>query len=297
MAVGRVLEAVVCALAILVVAIEGLSINTNDKNPIVDEGQPATLSCSYTGNPTISWKKKVGDNLMFVFLDGNLVGDLEGRAEVHLGGNLYIQKTVRTDSAEYRCEGIEGTQVGEAVVNLVVRVAPVKVEISVPSSAQIGGSVTFTCSAPQAYPSPTYTWHRNGVPFPTVPGNNPSFKNVSYTMDSAAGTLTLKEIRSTDSADYMCEAKNGAGSAKSSSVHMEAYKVNSGAIAAAVIIVLLILVLLALGLFYAYKKGYLKDKLPKISKKKKTAATPASTLYEQADDDEGDFRHKPSFNV
>uniref|UniRef100_A0A8C4R201 Junctional adhesion molecule A n=1 Tax=Eptatretus burgeri TaxID=7764 RepID=A0A8C4R201_EPTBU len=299
MAVGRLLWASVCAFVILVVAIEGLTISTDYPNRNVNEGDPVTLYCKYTGNPMISWKKIVGSHVTYVYLDKKLMGDLAGRAEVDLqyGVNLKIKSTLRTDTAKYRCEGVEGTKVGEVDVQLDVGVAPVKVEISVPSSAKIGSSTTFTCSEPQAYPAPTYTWYRNDIPFPDSSEKDLRFKNVSYTLDSATGKLTLKEVKSTDTADYMCQATNGAGSAKSSSVHMEAYKVNSGAIAAAVVVVLLILLLLALGLYYAYNKGYLKDKLPKMPKKKTTTMRPKdTTLYDQADD-EGDFKHKPSFNL
>ncbi|CAN0378847.1 unnamed protein product [Lampetra fluviatilis] len=249
----------------------------------------AVLSCSYTGNPEIVWKKVKSSGTVLVWKNGFL-NDLKDRATI-TGADISIGKTVRTDNAVYRCEATEGTEFREVSVDLVIPVPPKAVRAEVPSSGTLGG---------------------------TTPNNDPRFANTTYNLDPTGSVLTKRTMEPSRAAVIiplliLCliaialffAYRKGSPARKQTTVQkppasME-YPVcggrdqtNHGAIAAAVIIPLLILCLIAIALFFAYRKGH----LPVGKNRKQTTVQkpPASMEYLSVAD-EGDFRHKPSFDL
>ncbi|XP_061432875.1 junctional adhesion molecule A-like [Lethenteron reissneri] len=273
--------------------VASLTLTTSTPKVKAQEGSGAVLSCSYTGNPEIVWKKVKSSGTVLVWKNGFL-NDLKDRATI-TGADISIGKTVRTDNAVYRCEATEGTEFREVSVDLVIPVPPKAVRAEVPSSGTLGGTVRLVCSEPDAQPPPTYTWTRGGnLIFPQTPNNDPRFANTTYNLDPTGAVLTLSSLKLSDAGDYFCTATNEAGTLKSSTVQLAVYQTNHGAIAAAVIIPLLILCLIAIALFFAYRKGHLP-----VGKNRKqtTVQKPPAAMEYLSVADEGDFRHKPSFDL
>ena len=72
----------------------------------------------------------------------------------------------------------------------------------------LGGTVTILCS-PEAAPTPTITWSRNGSPV----GSTDSDARVRVLGN---GNIVISQLQSSDEGTYTCEAENSYGSDASS---------------------------------------------------------------------------------
>lgn len=122
-------------------------------------------------------------------------------------------------------------------------VPPGEPVVRVPSSVTTGRAVTLTCHDPVGSPPSKYNWFKDGVLMPSDPSTIAAFKNATYKLNTETGTLvrcnpllctistesnfqkcniypvSLQEFPAAvkmDSAQYSCEAFNGAGPAQRS---------------------------------------------------------------------------------
>ncbi|XP_078276878.1 junctional adhesion molecule A-like [Rhinoraja longicauda] len=262
----------------------------------VGAGEAADLYYQYTadfGDPRVEWKfKDLQGSFRLVYYNKQITESYVGRVELSTTA-LHFDHTLETDSGEYMCEVTtpDGAHTDTVMVELVVRVPPGVPVADVPSSVVIGSKVQLQCAETQGYPPPVFRWYRNEVPMPVKPVRGGSFRNSSYTIQPDTGQLTFDPVGKADIGDYKCEASNGVGEPiKSSLHHMQVYESNVGGIVAGVIVALIILAFIGIGLWFAYRKGYLGRK---ESNKPKViySQPPADTT------DDGDFRQKSSFVV
>ncbi|XP_061300219.1 junctional adhesion molecule A-like [Pezoporus flaviventris] len=164
----------------------------------------------------------------------------------------------RADTGKYICEVVgDGSKIAKSEVNLIVQVPPSKPVAHVPTSATIGSRIVLRCTETDGSPPPTFRWYKDGMLLPTDPKSSPSFRNSSYTLDTATGELVFQPLGSSDSGAYSCEASNNVGSAqRSDAIRMEASEVNVGGIVAAVVVLLMVLALVAFGVWFAYRRGF-----------------------------------------
>ncbi|GCB81318.1 hypothetical protein scyTo_0022489, partial [Scyliorhinus torazame] len=85
------------------------------------------------------------------------------------------------------------------------------------------------------------------------------FKSTIATDDGRYVCEAFDSVSKSDSAQYACQASNGIGDPKTSSpaIQMDVYDTNVGGIVAGVIVALLILAFIGVGLWFAYRKGYI----------------------------------------
>ncbi|NXN97971.1 JAM1 protein, partial [Rhinopomastus cyanomelas] len=101
-------------------------------------------------------------------------------------------------------------------------VPPSKPVAHVPTSATIGSRAVLRCTETDGSPPPTFRWYRDGALMPTDPKTSATFRNSSYTLDSATGELVFNPLSGFDTGDYSCEASNNVGSPqRSDAIRME----------------------------------------------------------------------------
>ncbi|KAF6728889.1 Junctional adhesion molecule A [Oryzias melastigma] len=139
-----------------------------------------------------------------------------------------------------------------------ITVAPSVPICNIPTSVTTGNPATLVCHDPIGSPAPTYRWYKDNTLLPSDPSKNSNFRNATYRLDEAKGTLEFVKASPADNGEYYCEAFNIAGPAqKCRAVRMEVRDLNTGGIVAGVIVALLIVALLIVGVWFAKKKGYL----------------------------------------
>ncbi|KAL1005697.1 hypothetical protein UPYG_G00062530 [Umbra pygmaea] len=176
----------------------GISLSVSDlqvKFPTtVIEGQGVTLTCNTTcilsGNPTYIWYKN-------------------GQSLTIKHNSLNLNTVSSKDTGRYSCavNGHEDLRSPEIVFT--VRYGPKSTSVSVSPSSEIveGSSVTLTCSSDANPPVNKYTWYKKNETSPKASGQSYSITN----------------IRSEDSGEYYCEAKNEYGCFNSSSVFVDVH--------------------------------------------------------------------------
>ncbi|XP_028666257.1 junctional adhesion molecule 3B [Erpetoichthys calabaricus] len=279
-----------------------VELDSNNRNPTVNEFQSVELSCiikaTSTPSPRIEWKKTSKDIVTFVYFQNKVSGPLENRAVLRDRASLFIQNTTRSDSGLYRCEvsaPIDSKMLGEVFIELTVQVKPVAPRCHVPKSVPVGKSAELLCAENEGYPPPTYRWYRNGDQIPEDPRSSHKFLNSSYAMDLNAGTLKFRSVKKVDAGEYFCVAQNPAGTARCGSQKMEVYDIDIVGIIIGVLVVVIVLVCITVGICCAYKRGYF------VSKKQASSNYKPPTKGDGVDfvrgDEEGDFRHKSSFVI
>ncbi|KAM9514771.1 junctional adhesion molecule A, partial [Guaruba guarouba] len=227
----------------------------------VPENKRATIPCSAyefgLKNPRIEWKFQKGSSLVFLYYQGELMEPYKDRIQFSPSNIVFLTVT-RADTGRYICEVVEdGSKIAKSEVNLIVQVPPSKPVAHVPTSATISSKVVLRCTETDGSPPPTFRWYKDGMLLPTDPKSSPSFRNSSYSLDTATGELVFQPLSSSDSGDYSCEASNNVGSPqRSDAIHMEATEVNVGGIVAAVVVLLMVLALAAFGVWFAYSRGF-----------------------------------------
>ncbi|XP_034034489.1 F11 receptor, tandem duplicate 1 [Thalassophryne amazonica] len=277
------------------------SVTTNNGNVQVKENEGTDLTCSYTGDfgssPRVEWKFEnlKGSATTLVFYDGRPTSHYADRVNVYGSSNLRFSKVTRQDTGTYVCEVSYASNYGEVKVKLTVLVPPSPPSCNIPTSVSTGSEVVLSCYDKDGSPPCTYMWYKDGTLLPQDPSKHAEFINATYKLNAEKGTLTFPIVTQKDIGMYYCEASNSAGPPQSCQPRkMEVRDVNKGGIIAAVIIVLLLLALLGLGIWYAYKKGYLPKKSE--SKPKPNVVYQPTSLYGGGDTD-GDFKQKSSFVV
>ncbi|XP_064899267.1 junctional adhesion molecule A [Columba livia] len=250
-------------LAAAAVALAGAQVTSETKE--VPEHETANIPCSAFksswGNPRIEWKFQKGSTLVLFYYGGELTEPYRDRVTFS-PTSIQLSVVTREDTGRYICEVVgSGSQIAKSEVNLIVQVPPSTPVAHVPSSATIGSRAVLRCSETEGSPPPTFRWYKDGMVMPSDPKSSPTFRNSSYSLDSATGELVFEPLSAFDSGEYHCEATNNVGPPqKSSAVRMEASEVNVGGIVAAVVVLLMVLGLAAFGIWFAYSRGFFKRK-------------------------------------
>ncbi|KAM9332548.1 junctional adhesion molecule A-like [Pholidichthys leucotaenia] len=265
-----IVNMLVCVLLFLcaVIDVNCFSVTTSNPNVEVKELAGVDLKCSYSAdfgsNARVEWKfKDTKGSQAYVVFNGVPTNSYSSRVELYGGSNLRFSKVTRQDNGVYTCE-VSGsqTQFGETEVKLTVLVPPSPPMCNIPSSVTTDTHVILSCYDGDGSPPPTYKWYKNNVLLPADPSKISNFQNATYRLNEKTGKLVFPRVTKMDSGEYYCESTNKAGpSQKCRALKMEVRDQNTGGIIAAVIIVLLLLVLLGVGIWFAYKKGYLPSKL------------------------------------
>ncbi|XP_057253270.1 junctional adhesion molecule A-like [Pezoporus wallicus] len=259
----------------------------------VPENEPAEIPCAAyefgLKNPRIEWKFQKGSSLVLFYYGGELTEPYKDRIRFSPNAIAFVTVT-RADTGKYICEVVgDGSKIAKSEVNLIVQVPPSKPVAHVPTSATIGSRIVLRCTETDGSPPPTFRWYKDGMLLPTDPKSSPSFRNSSYTLDTATGELVFQPLGSSDSGAYSCEASNNVGSAqRSDAIRMEASEVNVGGIVAAVVVLLMVLALVAFGVWFAYRRGFFKRK----------DGTGKKVIYSQPSHrSQGEFKQTSSFLV
>ncbi|XP_062895222.1 junctional adhesion molecule A-like [Mobula hypostoma] len=257
----------VCLLALLsgrVLVTRSFLVTTDSSEVKVPLGEAADLYCRYSadfGDPRVEWKfRDLQDSQAFVYYNKQITKNYQGRVDFS-SSTLHFKETRVTDSGEYICDvnTLDGSHSDSVTITLVVEVRPAVPTARVPTSVTTGSTAELKCSESQGYPRPSYRWYRDQVLMPESPAASPTFRNSSYIMQSKMGLLTFKPVSKSDAGEYVCEANNNVGEPVKSSppIRMEVYDSNVGGIVAGVIVALLIVAFLGIGIWFAYRKGYL----------------------------------------
>uniref|UniRef100_A0A5F8H9G9 Junctional adhesion molecule A n=1 Tax=Monodelphis domestica TaxID=13616 RepID=A0A5F8H9G9_MONDO len=250
----------------------GGSVSTSQDHVKVDENQPVTLSCYFSG------------------FYSPRPGPYQDRVEFSQTG-IHFRTVTRKDTGTYTCMVTDGTNYGEIAVQLTVLVPPSKPNVNIPSSATIGHRVILTCSEGEGSPPPDYQWYKDGALMPLDPKKNRAFSNSSYTINSKTGELVFDPLTAFDSGEYSCQVNNGVGTAmRSEAIRMEAAELNVGGIVAAVFVTLILLGLLVFGVWFAYTRGY-------FNRTSKGSATKKVIYSQPSARSDGEFRQTSSFLV
>ncbi|XP_074422822.1 junctional adhesion molecule A isoform X2 [Larus michahellis] len=237
----------------------GAQVTSEDKQ--VPENTPTDIPClayrSGWNNPRIEWKFQKGSSLVLFYYGGQLTDPYKDRVRFS-PTSIHFGTVTREDTGKYICEVVgDGSQIAKSEVNLIVQVPPSKPVAHVPTSATIGSKTVLRCTETDGSPPPTFLWYRDSMLMPADPKTSPTFRNSSYTLDSATGELIFEPLSSFDTGDYYCEATNNVGAPQKSDVfRMEASEVNVGGIVAAVVVLLMVLGLAAFGVWFAYSRGF-----------------------------------------
>lgn len=284
---------------------QAFSASTSTPTVKVKENEGADLKCSYSGNfgsnPRVEWKFQdiKATQVSLVIYQDKPTDNYAGRV-VQYNGGLRFNSVTRQDSGTYICSVAGNGFSADAKITLTVLVAPSIPECYIPQSVKEDTNVKLTCSDSQASPPPTYKWYKNNEPLPMDPSKFPNYRNLTYKLNPATGTLVFPRVSKIDEGEYFCESTNEAGPAgRSVASRMAVYGVNTGGVVAGVIILLILIVLLIVGLWFAHRKGYLtkvKERVSGSSSRPQNSAVYRPTS-DYGDEEDGEFKQKSSFVV
>ncbi|RVE63716.1 hypothetical protein OJAV_G00139150 [Oryzias javanicus] len=284
--------------------VSGFSVTTRNDNVQVKENQEADLTCSYSADfgsdARLEWKFKDNKGSQaYVYYEGKLTDPYASRVTLYSGSSLRISKVTRADNGTYKCEVSGKDQFGEVNIMLTILVAPAVPMCRIPTSVTTGKPATLFCQDPIGSPAPTYRWYKDNTLLPSDPSKNSNFRNATYRLDEAKGTLEFLKASPADIGEYYCEATNNAGPAqKCRAVRMEVRDLNTGGVVAGVLVALLLVALLIVGVWFAKKKGYLDSVTERFSsKQQKVSSVYQAPAYKDDDIDDGEFKQKSSFVV
>ncbi|CAL8294240.1 unnamed protein product [Lota lota] len=152
----------------------------------IEEGSSVTLSCSSDANPAANytWFK--------VNTDGS------SRA-MNQRQQLIFRNMLSSNSGQYRCDARNELGTKSKLITINVKYAPKTPSVTVSPSGEIeeGSSVTLSCSS-DANPAANYTWFNVNTGRPSRVMNQ-------------GQQLVFRNILSSNSGQYLCEARNKLG--------------------------------------------------------------------------------------
>ncbi|XP_047670553.1 junctional adhesion molecule 2b [Tachysurus fulvidraco] len=175
----------------------------------------AVLSCKFQTeketNPRIEWKKK-GQNVSYVYFDGEFAGEFKGRASID-GATVTLHGVNQKDSGIYHCEVTarqDQIRLAEVTVSLNVLVPLHALSCHVPEIAVRGSEVELHCKDKLTVPPVTYSWYKDNRLL-----SKAHVPDINYSVDNKTHTLILNNSFKSDAGQYRCEAFNNIGPPKS----------------------------------------------------------------------------------
>ncbi|GFR07152.1 fibroblast growth factor receptor-like 1 [Trichonephila clavata] len=175
---------------------------SSDLRLVVVANSVAILPCESrepASDVTYNWSK---DNLPVVTRN-------DGRIKTSDEGHLILKDTREEDSGVYICKTTDKDEVDEVNVTLIVLVsesAPYFYNFTEPNATiqrTEGSSVLFQCPV-RGHPAPGITWLKNGIHIDT--------SELDSTTEYMKWSITLNDLKVTDSGNYTCFIANKLGS-------------------------------------------------------------------------------------
>ncbi|XP_058491047.1 V-set and immunoglobulin domain-containing protein 8b [Solea solea] len=237
-------------------------------------GVTVNLGCTYTPSPQdtgqldIEWvdlspDMTQKDKLILSYAGGQThqYGDASVSRRIKFTGDpkqgdasISLSDLKITDTATYQCKVKKSPGVDMRKVTLVVMVPPSAPKCWVEGGEEKGGTVSLHCESSQGSNPLSYVWTRatGGVIPPTA------------TQDPQSGVLMIKNHTDSNAGRYVCEAKNGVGTAQCK-YELHAYNPTNkvgvivGAVIGALLLLLLLLFLIWLLICCCHKRRYEKE--------------------------------------
>jgi len=155
----------------------------------VNEGRSASFQCSVTGNPepAVTWSRINSQSVL-------------SQSGV-FGGMFRLRNVKGSDAGIYRCSATNILGNAQEDTQLVINVHPTVSIHPGPLHAIEGRDVTLPTCNVTGHPTPVVTWSKA---FGQLPQGRAKSNN---------SVLTLRDVRKSDSADYVCTATNMLGKA------------------------------------------------------------------------------------
>ncbi|XP_035240314.1 neural cell adhesion molecule 1b isoform X16 [Anguilla anguilla] len=165
-----------------------------------NEGEDANIVCDVVSlpPPKVIWKHR----------GAKIQATKDVRFKILANNHLQIRGIKKTDEGSYTCEGLimARGELSFRVIKVIVNIQPsIRVrQAEVNATADVGQSVTLACDV-DGYPEPTVTWARDNVILES---------GDKYSFNDGGSKMTIKDAQKVDEGDYVCIAKNKAGSSE-----------------------------------------------------------------------------------
>ncbi|KAJ8368270.1 hypothetical protein SKAU_G00082980 [Synaphobranchus kaupii] len=165
-----------------------------------NEGEDANIICDVVSipPPRVVWKHK-GAKIQIT---------KDVRFRILPNEHLQIHGIKKTDEGSYICEGLimARGEIDLRNIEVIVNVQPtIRVrQAELNATADVGHSVMLACDV-DGYPEPTVTWARDNVILES---------GHKYSFNDDGSEMTIRDAQKVDEGDYVCIAKNKAGSSE-----------------------------------------------------------------------------------
>ncbi|KAJ8280630.1 hypothetical protein GJAV_G00057080, partial [Gymnothorax javanicus] len=165
-----------------------------------NEGEDADIVCDVVSlpPPMVIWKHK----------GAKIQPSKDVRFRILPNNHLLIRGIKKTDEGSYTCEGLimARGELSFKIIKVIVNVQPtIRVRhAEVNATAGDGQAVMLVCDV-DGYPEPTVTWTRDNVILE---------KGEKYGFNEDGSEMTIKGAQKVDEGDYVCIAKNKAGTTR-----------------------------------------------------------------------------------
>ncbi|XP_048837493.1 immunoglobulin superfamily member 11 isoform X2 [Brienomyrus brachyistius] len=203
--------------------VKPLEVTVSQADVRVARGQTATLSCTFTTsaaltNLNIIWMviplSNANQPEQVIIYQGGQVFSLANQLSGRVGfvasmpstsASIFINNTQLSDTGTYQClvnnlPDRGGRNIG--VIGLTVLVPPSIPHCRVQGSLDVGSDIVLMCGSEEGIPTPTYAWEK----LESVP-KLPS----SAMQDQIHGTVSMRNISTSNSGLYQCTASNAIG--------------------------------------------------------------------------------------
>lgn len=184
---------------------------------VVPKGEPVTLNCKASGNPTpqVIWYK-----------DGELLSTAAEESSSHRvllpAGSLFFlrvhQGKPKPDSGVYWCMARNVHGIAQSR-NATLRIATLRDDFRTrPKNVQavLGQQATLECSPPRGYPEPVVSWKKDGRDLRL---DQDMRRTVHQT-----GDLIITDVQPVDAGFYTCLARNMVGTRETEAVKLTVYE-------------------------------------------------------------------------
>lgn len=219
-------------------------IEQHPNSVIVNVTDPVTLECRANGSPKpdITWYKDGTLLPIAKHENGAASSPLNFKSNryalIH-DSNLFIFSTMlgrgnKSDNGVYNCKA--SNQYGFVLSeNATILITYLKDDFrEMPRSRQVnaGSSINLNCKAPRGFPEPIVWWEKDGVKLnkEIVPKYESPFYDLTALSNSVSyhtfdnGSLIIKSASAIDNGEYVCVAKNEAGSKRTAAARLNVFE-------------------------------------------------------------------------